>query len=258
VLRLCSLGSGSSGNALVAEANDGLATTRILVDNGFNLRQLTRRLERTGLGVESLAAVFVTHEHSDHSAGVAALSRRHGLPVYCTAGTALACSFEKLGIKWIRIAAGTVVDLGALRVEAYAVPHDAGEPVQYTFTDGSRRAGLLTDAGECSDDIVRALDGLDALVLECNHDLQLLQQGGYPAPLKRRIAGSLGHLSNEQAAAILGSVDRSRLRWVAAAHLSVANNRPELAQRALAGILQCEPRDVLVAEQSAGLGWHAA
>jgi phosphoribosyl 1,2-cyclic phosphodiesterase len=258
VLRLCSLGSGSSGNSLVAEAKDGLATTRILVDNGFNLRQLTRRLARAGLGVESLAGIFVTHEHSDHSAGVAALSRRHGVPVYCTAGTASACSFAELGVEWIRIAAGTVVELGALRVEAYAVPHDASEPVQYTFTDGSRRAGLLTDAGESSDNIVQALGGLDALVLECNHDLQMLQQGAYPGFLKRRIAGDLGHLSNEQAAAILGSVDRSRLRWVAAAHLSAANNRPELAQRALAGILQCESREVLVAEQSAGLDWHAA
>jgi phosphoribosyl 1,2-cyclic phosphodiesterase len=258
VLRVCSLGSGSSGNALVAEASDGLAATRVLVDNGFNLRQLGRRLERAGLGFESLDAVFVTHEHSDHSAGVAALARRHNVPVYCTAGTASGCEFDQHGVAWIRIEDGSVIDVGALRIEAYAVPHDAGEPVQYTFTDGARRAGLLTDAGECSEGIIQALAGLHALVLECNHDLQLLQRGAYPAFLKQRIAGALGHLSNEQAAGILGRLERGQLRWVAAAHLSAANNRPELAQRALAGVLDCDASEVLIAGQSTGLAWQEA
>jgi phosphoribosyl 1,2-cyclic phosphodiesterase len=258
VLRLCSLGSGSSGNALVVEATDGLAATRILIDDGFNLRQLARRLERAGLGIDSIDAVFVTHEHSDHSAGVAALARRHNVAVYCTAGTATACCLDEHDVAWHRVEAGSVVDVGALRVQPYAVPHDASEPVQYTFTDGARRAGVLTDAGECSDGIIRALGGLHALVLECNHDLQMLQQGAYPAFLKQRIAGARGHLSNEQAARILGQLERSQLRWVAAAHLSAANNRPELAQRSLAGVLDCDAGQVLVAEQSTGFAWREA
>lgn len=256
MLRVCSLGSGSSGNALVAEASDGLAATRVLVDNGFNLRQLGRRLERAGLGFDSLDAVFVTHEHSDHSAGVVALARRHNVPVYCTAGTASGCDFDQHGVAWIRIEAGSVVDLGALRIEAYAVPHDAGEPVQYTFTDGARLAGLLTDAGECSEGILRTLSGLHALLLECNHDAQMLQQSGYPVYLKRRIAGGLGHLSNDQAADILQRIDRSRLGWVAAAHLSAANNRPELARSALAAVMNCEAAEVQVADQRDGLAWR--
>lgn len=256
MLRVCSLGSGSGGNALVVQATDGLATTRVLIDNGFNLRQLGRRLERAGLTVESIDAIFITHEHSDHSAGVAALALRHNVPVYCTAGTAAACGFDEQSVVWTRVEAGQVVESGALRLEAYAVPHDAGEPVQFTFTDGSRRAGVLTDAGEVSDDIITALSGLHALVLECNHDLQMLQQGAYPAFLKQRIGGARGHLSNEQAAGILSSLDQNHLQWIAAAHLSAANNRPELAQSALAGVLGCLAGEVLVADQAAGLAWR--
>lgn len=256
MLRICSLGSGSSGNALVVEARDGLTASRVLIDNGFNLRQLTRRLERAGLGIEALDAVFVTHEHSDHASGVAALVRRHRIPVYCTSGTAAVCGFTDDIVGWTPIAAGDAVDVGALRVEAYAVPHDAGEPVQYVFSDGARRAGLLTDAGECSPGILAALVGLHALVLECNHDAELLLQGAYPAFLKRRIAGALGHLSNEQAAGILRQIDRGHIEWVAAAHLSAANNRPDLAQRALAGVLGCAVADVPVLDQLAGLAWR--
>jgi phosphoribosyl 1,2-cyclic phosphodiesterase len=253
VLRLASLGSGSSGNALVVEATDGRASSRVLIDNGFNLRQLEQRLQRIGLAVDALDAVFVTHEHSDHAAGVAALARRRGRRVYCTAGTA--AIFDG-AIDCTLIAAGDTLTIGALAVNAYAVPHDAAEPVQYTFTDGARCAGLLTDAGESSDAIVSALSGLHALVLECNHDEALLRHGPYPAFLKARIAGSRGHLSNRQAAGILEQLDRSRLGWIAAAHLSASNNRAELAQGALAAVLGCAQDDVTVAAQADGFGWR--
>lgn len=256
MLRVCSLGSGSGGNALVVEATDGLATSRVLIDNGFNLRQLGRRLARAGLAVGDIDAVFITHEHSDHSAGVMALSLRQEVPVYCTAGTASACRFEEHAVSWTRVEAGQVVGIGALRLEAYAVPHDAGEPVQYAFSDGARRAAVLTDAGECSASILAALVGLHALVLECNHDARMLQQGAYPAFLKQRIAGARGHLSNEQAAGILQQIDRRELRWVAAAHLSAANNRPDLAQRVLADVLGGDADDVPVADQFNGLAWR--
>ena len=256
MLRVCSLGSGSAGNGLVVEASDGLRASRVLVDDGFNLRQLGRRLQRVGLDVEALDAVFITHEHSDHSAGVAALARRHHIPVYCTEGTAHACSYDDYGIRWNRIEVGRAVDIGALRIEAFEVPHDASEPVQFTFTDGVRRAGLLTDAGECSAAIVRALSGLHALVLECNHDLQMLHQGTYPAFLKSRIGSARGHLSNVQAAEILQLIDRTKLEWVAAAHLSSSNNRPELAQLALAGVLCCAAAEITVADQLDGLPWR--
>jgi phosphoribosyl 1,2-cyclic phosphodiesterase len=254
VLRVCSLGSGSGGNALVVEASDGFATRRVLLDNGFNLRQLERRLARAGLTAASLDAVFVTHEHSDHATGVAALARRHGTAVYCTAGTAVRLGD---GVTWQCVAAGDVVPIGPLAVRAYAVPHDAGEPVQYTFSDGGRSLGVLTDAGECSQEIIDALDGVHALVLECNHDEALLAAGAYPAFLKARIAGARGHLSNRQAAAILAQIDASRLGWIAVAHLSASNNRPDLAQAAIAEVLACAAGEVAVATQNDGLDWRA-
>ncbi len=256
MLRVCSLGSGSSGNGLVVEARDGASTTRVLIDNGFNLRQLERRLQRAGLGPEALDAVFVTHEHSDHVGGVAALARRFRVDIYCTEGTAVAGGLVEQGITWRAIRAGDVLEIGPLCISPFAVPHDAQEPVQYVFTDGARRAGLLTDVGECSDTIIDALSGLHALILECNHDADLLRSGSYPAFLKQRIAGPHGHLSNEQAAGILDRTRSATLAWVAAAHLSRSNNRPPLAQQALAQVLGCAAGEISVLDQEEGLPWR--
>lgn len=256
MLRMCSLGSGSSGNALVVEARDGGQVSRVLVDCGFNVRELQRRLQRAGLGIEALDAVFVTHEHSDHVGGVAALARRHGVPVYCTAGTAAAARIDAGNITWHGICAGEIVAIGALSVLAYDVPHDASEPVQFTFSDGARRAGLLTDAGACTDVIATVLSGLHALVLECNHDEAMLRGGPYPAFLKARILGDYGHLSNRQAADLLQRLDCSQLGWIAAAHLSSTNNHPTLARAALAGALHCTAAEIAVADQQDGLAWR--
>ncbi|HQR75358.1 MAG TPA: MBL fold metallo-hydrolase [Burkholderiaceae bacterium] len=256
MLRVCSLGSGSSGNGLVVEAREGVSMTRILIDDGFNLRQLERRLQRAGLAPDSLDAVFVTHEHSDHVGGVAALARRYSIDIYCTEGTAAAGGLVEQRIPWRSIQAGDVLEVGLLGISPFAVPHDAQEPVQYVFTDGSRRAGLLTDVGECSDSIIDALSGLHALILECNHDADLLRNGSYPAFLKQRIAGPHGHLSNAQAAGILDRARSATLAWVAAAHLSRSNNRPELAQQALAQVLGCVAREISVLDQEEGLPWR--
>ncbi len=256
MLRVCSLGSGSGGNALVVEAREGLFTTRILIDNGFNLRQLEQRLQRAALEFSSLDAIFVTHEHDDHVAGVEACARVHRIPVYCTDGTAVASGFDALEVEWNRIEAGWPVEIGPLKVEPFAVPHDALEPVQFSFTDGDRRAAMLTDAGECSTTIVAALSGLHSLILECNHDAAMLRDGGYPPFLKARIAGGRGHLSNVQAADILRRVDRRHLQWVAAAHLSRSNNRPDLARACLGAVLGCSALEVAVADQDDGMDWR--
>lgn len=255
MLRWCVLGSGSEGNALVVEAAAGAFVTRVLIDNGFGPRVLARRLGRVGLALDDLDAVVVTHEHSDHAAGVAALLKRRRLPLFCSAGTRRAAGLAEAQIDWRPLAGGQTADIGELRLAAFSVPHDAAEPLQFTLTDGDRRFGLLTDIGAPSAEVAAALAGVHALQLECNHDAQMLADGDYPAFLKRRIAGDHGHLSNAQAAALLGMMDRSRLRTVAAAHLSRRNNRQALARAALAAVLGCAAEIVAVADQDLGLDW---
>lgn len=256
MLRACSLGSGSGGNALVVEARDGLAVTRVLVDNGFNLRQLGRRLERAGLSLHDIDAVLVTHEHSDHVGGVARFACKAGIPVFCSEGTARAARLRELGVEWCELVSGVRQELGALVIDPYEVPHDAAEPLQFVFGDGGRWLGLLTDAGEPTTVMIAALRRVDALVLECNHDEQMLRTGPYASFLKSRIGGARGHLSNTQAAALLRQLDCVRLQWVAAAHLSAQNNTKALACAAVAAVLGCIGDDVAVADQEEGLGWR--
>ena len=257
MLRICSLGSGSAGNALVVEARDGLFYTRVLVDNGFSVKQLGRRLERAGLSLRDIDAIVVTHEHSDHVAGVARFACKAGIPVYCSRGTARSAGLDESGVELHLIRAGVRIELGPLAIDPYTVPHDAAEPLQFVFTDGDRRAGLLTDAGDSSELIVRALRRVHALLLECNHDEYMLHSGSYPYFLKLRIGGAFGHLSNTQAAKILRKVDCSRLGWIAAAHLSRSNNTPGLARLALSAVLGCRGEEIAVADQDDGLAWRA-
>ena len=177
-MRFASLGSGSEGNGLIVECGE----TRVLVDCGFKLKETIRRLARLGLEPCDLAAVLVTHEHDDHGGGVARLARRYDLPVYLTYGTLVA-----LGPRSSMMPRVSVIDshtpflIGDLEIHPYPVPHDAREPSQFVFSDGDRRLGLLTDTGDSTPHIQRMLSGIDALVLECNHDLDLLMNGPYPA-----------------------------------------------------------------------------
>jgi phosphoribosyl 1,2-cyclic phosphodiesterase len=255
MLRWCCLGSGSEGNALVIEARAGLFATRVLVDNGFGPRTLERRLAAAALSIDDIDAVFVTHEHSDHASGVAALLKRRRLPLLCSSGTRRAAGLDDPAFDWRPLRAGQAIDLGELQLHPYAVPHDAAEPLQLVATDGNRRFGLLTDVGAPTPEVTRALVGLHALQLECNHEADLLMRGDYPPFLKQRIAGDQGHLSNAQAAALLAMIDRSQLHTVAAAHLSRSNNRPDLARAALAELCEGALERVLVATQDDGLAW---
>lgn len=258
-MRFASLGSGSEGNALVVETREGASATRVLVDCGFGPREAERRLARLGLAAADLHAILVTHEHVDHVAGVFSLARRHRLPVYLTFGTARACpaaaALDPALLR--RVDPQQPFALRDLRIEPFPVPHDAREPVQYVLDDGRARLGVLTDLGRPTGLLPRVLARLDALVLECNHDRRLLADGDYPAALKRRIAGGFGHLCNDDAAAVLGVLDTGLLRRVVAAHLSRANNRPDLARQALAGAVGADACDILVADQDDGLGWQA-
>lgn len=251
-MRFASLGSGSRGNATLIEA-DG---TRILVDCGFSLTETQARLARLDVDVASIAAILVTHEHSDHASGVARLAARFEIPVWCTAGTLNACG--RFGIESAELFnPHEAFAIGALEITPVAVPHDAREPSQFIFSDGDHRLGVLTDTGHITPHIERVFDGCQALLLECNHDSARLLEGPYPASLKARVGGPLGHLSNAQAAGLLASLDLSRLRHLVAAHLSDKNNTPKLAQAALASAAGCEPDWIAVADQADGLDWRA-
>ncbi|HEX4986461.1 MAG TPA: MBL fold metallo-hydrolase [Burkholderiales bacterium] len=252
-MRFASLGSGSQGNALVVEAGG----SRLLLDCGFGLAATETRLARLGLRPADLDAIVVTHEHDDHIGGVAKLARRHGIPVWITPGTLRgfeALFAEVAEVHLIHNYAAFAV--GDLQVRPFPVPHDAREPAQYVFGDGSRRLGVLTDAGCATRHIEDMLSGCDALVLECNHDAQMLQESSYPRSLRERIAGRFGHLDNTAAAQLLGRLDNGRLKHLVAAHLSKENNRPEIARAALAAVLGCAPEWIAVADQEEGLGWR--
>jgi phosphoribosyl 1,2-cyclic phosphodiesterase len=250
-MRFASLGSGSRGNATLVEAG----TTRVMVDCGFSTRETERRLGRLGRAAQDLTALLVTHEHGDHVRGVAALARKYRLPVWLTRGTWRMLRDNDL--PEVRHCDGHgAFAIDDLQVTPVTVPHDAREPCQYVFDDGARRLGVITDTGRMTPHIVACLERCDALLLECNHDAQLLAEGPYPATLKQRVGGPLGHLSNAQAGALLEQLDSSRLQHLVAAHLSDRNNRPELARAALADALACQPHWIGVACQDAGLDWR--
>ena len=252
-MRFASLGSGSRGNSLVVEVGE----SRVLVDCGFSIKATLERLGRLKLAAEELTAIVVTHEHSDHVSGVFGFASRFGLPVYLTHGTLSEASRRALKIPECRLLdTGSVFTVGAIEIQPFPVPHDAREPVQFAFFDGQHRLGVLTDAGSITPHIVDVLQMCDALVLECNHDTDLLTASSYPAMLKRRILGSRGHLENRQAAALLAQIKTRQLQHVLAAHLSVQNNRPELAREALASALNCSSDWIGVASQDSGFGWR--
>ena len=251
-MRFALLGSGSQGNALVVEAG----RTRLLLDCGFSAGETVRRLGRLGLAPGQLTAILVTHEHDDHVGGVARLARKFALPVWLTPGTLRGLEMLFHGIVVHRIEGYACLCIGDIEVQPFPVPHDAREPAQYVFSDGVRRLGVLTDTGYPTAHIRRVLDGCDALVLEANHDAEMLARSDYPRMLKQRITGRFGHLDNAQAAGLVESLDCSRLKHMVAAHLSQNNNYPELARAALSAALGCTPDWIAVADQESGLDWR--
>ena len=250
-MRFASLGSGSRGNALVVEAG----TTRVMLDCGFSFTETVARLQRIGLRADDIDAIIVTHEHDDHIGGVARLATRAGIPVHLTCGTLAAVAQKLAGVQCECFDPHASFALGDLRVHPFPVPHDAREPAQMVFDDGVRRLGVLTDVGMPTAHIREMLSGCSALMLECNYDAALLQEGPYPPTLKARIGSRLGHLQNADAAELLAGLDTSRLRHVVAAHLSEANNTPDLAREALAAALGGRSDDIIVATQTDGVGW---
>jgi phosphoribosyl 1,2-cyclic phosphodiesterase len=234
-MRVVVLGSGSGGNAVVVECGG----RRLLVDAGFSCREIEKRLKLVGLTGSDVHALVLTHEHSDHVRGVARFARRHRLPVYATAGTLDGAALrEEPGFSVVLIRSGEPCEAAGFTVEAFAIPHDAREPVGLVVEDGDGcRLGLVADLGTRSRLAWGRLRDLDVLLLETNHDLDMLRNGPYPWPLKQRVAGRHGHLSNGEAAEGLPELLTERLRWVVLYHLSRTNNLPALAAAVIAEAL---------------------
>lgn len=226
----------------------------MLLDCGLPIGETEKRLALRGLKPSDLSGIVVTHEHGDHIDGVAPLVKRHQIPVWLTRGTYAAWGARKK-VQPHFVTPHEPFEIGSLQINPYPVPHDAREPCQHVFSDGRRRVGVLSDAGNVTPHIRQSLTGCDALLLEFNHDLDMLAQGPYPAKLKKRVAGPWGHLNNLQAAALLGSIDISRLQHLVIAHISQVNNTSALARAAAIHALSAEPDWLCVAQQDEGLDW---
>lgn len=250
-MRFASLGSGSRGNALLVQHEQ----TLIMLDCGFSAKETQLRLENVGLEAGQLDAIVLTHEHSDHVKGVSVFAARHDIPVYATVGTFRNAGFQHPFSRH-EFSAHESFAIKDIELNPFPVPHDAGEPSQFVFSDGRRRLAVLTDSGSVTPYMEQVLNACDAMVLECNYEHQWLQSGEYPWSLIQRISGQYGHLSNDQAVALLQAIDTHRLQHIVAAHLSEKHNSPERVRQHLSTALGCESSWIAVMDQDHGLDWR--
>ena len=233
-MRLAGIASGSSGNCTYV----GSERTHILVDTGCSKKRIDEGLDRLGLSLSDIDAIFVTHEHTDHIAGLHTILKKYDIPVYATDGTiaGIRASDRKGDMRerfFERVRADEPVEVGDLTIDPMTIVHDAAEPVGYRIRCGSVRMAVATDMGCYDDYTVRALSGMDALLIEANHDVRMLQSGPYPYALKRRIMGDMGHLSNEASGMLISRILNDHIQGIILGHLSKENNMPELAARAV-------------------------
>lgn len=255
MLRFKILGSGSSGNATVVEVHGKDGVTRLLVDCGLRIKQLDERLVQAGLSPSLIDAVFVTHEHGDHIGCARQFALRQRKPVWMSHGTYAAIGSPDLDGLLMRACDNTPIQIADLLITPFTVPHDAQEPLQLVCSYGPIRLGILTDLGHATPHVLEQLAGCHALILECNHEPDLLASSSYPAFLKNRVGGKFGHLSNQQAAEIAKAICHSGLKHLVAAHLSERNNHPDLALNALAIATGRAPSEILAAHPTSGTGW---
>ena len=243
------LASGSRGNATYI--SDGL--TAILIDAGLSGVEIQRRMAAKGLDPNSLDAILVSHEHSDHIQGVGVLSRRFGLTVYINDGTRLA-SGNTLGklCGVFPFSCGHRFTIGSLAIHPFSISHDAEDPAGFTIACDGGKVGVATDLGIATGVVKTHLKACDILVLEANHDSQMLIEGPYPWPLKQRIRGRHGHLSNHDTALLLADLQHDRLAHVILAHLSEENNTPEKARQTVKTALNGAGVKLHVASQTIG------
>lgn len=226
-MKFCVLASGSSGNCIYVESKG----TQVLIDAGTNCKTINTRLESLGLSLSSIQGLCITHDHSDHTSAIPVIMNRHNLPLYATYGTSRVVDDRaKKNLPWTLFEPGNPFQIGALTIEAFSVPHDAGDPVGFIVHDGERRLGIATDMGEVPPTVPYHLKSCHALILEFNHERELLLNSDRPYPLKQRILGRHGHLSNVQASNLLREIASDNLQTLFLAHLSEECNTPALAR----------------------------
>lgn len=248
MLRFSALGSGSKGNGTLVHYHE----TMILVDCGFTLKETETRLQRLAVAPHDLSAIVVTHEHGDHISGVGALSRKYGIPVYMTAGTWRSGKTGELP-QLTLISGARTFRIGNIFIDPISVPHDSQEPVQFRFGAGGRSLGILTDLGSITDEIICHYQSCDAMVLEMNHCVDMLDAGPYPESLKQRVASAWGHLSNDQAVYFLSRIKKN-LKHLVIAHSSEQNNTSERIMQAL-GDRVSKSTSLHIACQRRGFDW---
>ncbi len=240
-MEVCVLASGSKGNCIYV-AGGG---TALLVDAGLSAREIASRMQMAGLVPECLEAVLFTHDHVDHYGGIEVFRRKYPVRLFANEGTAagieLGC--PKLDSEWEIFETASTFEIGGLRIEAFTVPHDAADPVGFVFDDGGTRLCVVTDLGQATPLICAKLATCHAAILECNHDYDMLMQSERPWPLKTRIAGRSGHLSNDDAASLMRTSLSERLHTLFLAHLSEECNTPSLALNTMRQALRAAGRE---------------
>ena len=248
MIRFSVLASGSKGNSCYIETGN----TRIVVDAGLSCRELIRRLNLIGRNPDCLDAVFLTHEHSDHIKGAASTARRFGATIYSNRLTLDSCEQSLKGVPCAIVNTGEFITINDLKIRTFTKCHDAVDPMGMIFSSNSASLGIITDLGRSTLLVEEHLKGCRALIIEFNHDLEMLEQGPYPLFLKRRIKGQEGHLSNMQAGELLKTIAHEGLQKVVLAHLSMENNMPDKAfQKAKDSLAGCgfEKTEILISRQ---------
>jgi phosphoribosyl 1,2-cyclic phosphodiesterase len=250
MIKFASLGSGSKGNATVVKTGN----TSVLLDCGFSLKEVEKRLSALECSPDSIRGILVTHEHIDHIGGVGRLSRKYKLPVWLTAGTCNVAKDNDFHETHL-INPHEAFEIGDIHMQPFPVPHDAREPCQFIFSDGKLKLGILTDTGTYTPHIIETLQGLHGLLLECNYDADMLATGSYPYRLKARVAGNYGHLDNNQSCELLKKLDTSKLQHLIGMHVSENNNSTSRALDALCSGIGCSDERISIATQESGFFW---
>jgi len=250
-VKFASLGSGSKGNATIIDTEHGC----LMIDCGFSIKETARRLERVGKSPQDISAILVTHEHSDHWKGVLPFASKFSIDVYATAGCYRAVNVSPSTSKLLKvICSHSRFMINNVHVLPIPVPHDANEPVQYIFSYDQYRLGILTDVGNITPYIVEQYNNCSGLLVEANHDIELLRAGAYPKFLKDRVAGQWGHLNNHQTASLLSAIDQQSIQKLVIGHISESNNNSARVKQAIEDVFPRSEK-IIYANQNEGFDW---